>query len=384
MSFSIHSFTDWYVAIADSHLLSPNYTQYILQVPLTFTSTNKPFLHNGTTDTDYLFIRAGQTFDGHGKLIFLQNGCQPVNGIAGIFRAYGSSGNTANFTNINIQGDTGLPWSNIGSGSLFISCFSLGFDPTYVNVTNGILQAATDLNETGTVWVINYAGNVGNITLDSVSMYLNGNNNTFGINGFLIFFSGTNSITNCIFYCQEISNNVNNYIVLSASSTSITNCYVYIPVLGVNLDNQSVFQMVNNFSLTNIYIVLSPSYSTIRTSNIRFVKVTGVGSLTNAYTNNNTFNTFVFGGSMFTETNVNPSFSFSSNPFPTNSEWTYTSGPPRLSTFLSAPFNPASYSSYDSITSFLSAEPQPNLSLSPLFFYWWYLASQRKRGCCRE
>ena len=51
MSFLINSVSDWYVAIADSQTLSPNYTQYILNVPLTFTSTNKPFLNQGTLDT---------------------------------------------------------------------------------------------------------------------------------------------------------------------------------------------------------------------------------------------------------------------------------------------------------------------------------------------
>jgi hypothetical protein len=72
-TYSITNINDWYTAIGDSQLPTPVYTTYLLTTNLTFTSTNPPFLtstttpsgSNGTVDTDYLYISAGQNFNGH-------------------------------------------------------------------------------------------------------------------------------------------------------------------------------------------------------------------------------------------------------------------------------------------------------------------------------
>ena len=367
-TFSIASFADWYNAITDSHLVPPATTTYTLTSALTFTSSNPPYLNTGTADTDYLYIRAGQTFNGQGNLLFLTKGCQPTNGIAGIFRAVGASGNTANFVNINIQGDTGLPWHTNSLGSLFISDFSPNYNANYVNVQYGIIQAATDTTVLGTSWVINSSNVVGNVTMDTVYMYLNGNvlNNgsTFLVVGGKFKAQGPCSFTNCVFECQSvIGPSSGNYAsavlgIYRNVPTTITNCYFYLSAEPTTTNaNTSVISVSSNITLTNIYIILS-TYSSSYSSDLTMIDTSGYPCILNdVYTNNTSFNIRNIADVSGSATT---SYPFSANPFPSLPEWTYTSGPPLLTSLLTAPFSSSTYTTFDSLPAF-SSGPVPCL-----------------------
>ena len=381
-TFSITNVNDWYTAIGDSHLVTPLYTTYLLTTNLTFTSTNPPYLtstttpsgSNGTVDTDYLYISAGQTFNGQGYLITLNNGCQPANGMAGIFRTVGVSGNNANIQYINIQGASGLPWDVNSFGSIFISSFTPTYDPNYVNIQYGIIQASTNTNVSPTAspanytnWVISCSNNTGNMSIDSLYMYLNGNvlsagSFIFGVgvsNGTYPGYAGNCSITNCVFYCNDV---IGAYLHSSGSGalapTLIQNCYFYIA--NQSISSQGAFIIgasFTDFTLTNVYVQLSTySSSSTYSSDITFFQYnspTFTYTLTNFYTNNTSINspsTPIIGTPVTSYLFPSPGPTFSSP----NGFQAWTSGPNLLSVYKNDPFNTSVYTSFDISPAFLA------------------------------
>ena len=380
---TIQTFNDWYLAIGDSWLATPVYSTYLLAAPLTFTSTNPPVLspttvpagNGGVSRTDYLYISAGKTFDGQGYLLYLQNGCQPANGIGGIFRAVGSSGNTANFFNVNIQAAPGLPWNLNGYGSIFISNFTnASYSPNYVNVQNAVFQAATDTNigpngpitniSITATWVSGQLAT--NITMNNVYMHLDATLTTgsfFNVFGSTAAaYQGPSSFTNCVFSCSSLPENSRIMFCPasgSAASTtvSLTNCYFYFP--NQTVSSPTIYLLENsyaNVSMTNAYVVLN-TYSSTPSNAMTMVNVQGTATctLTNVYTNNTTFTTT---GTTI-PTNVNTSFTFSSAPsFSDPADWIFNNnGPSRLTAFTVSPFVASAYTTFDAIPQFLSSIP---------------------------
>jgi hypothetical protein len=381
-TFSITNVNDWYTAIGDSHQATPSYTTYLLTTSLTFTSTNPPFLtstttpsgSNGALDTDYLYITAGQTFNGQGYLITLNNGCQPTNGMAGIFRTVGVSGNTANIKYINISGASGLPWDVNGYGCIFIGSFFHTYDPNYVNIQYGIINASTNTNVSPTAspakyttWVINFSNNLGNMSIDSLYMYLNGNIlgagsflPPFGVlNGAYPGYDGNCSITNCVFYCNDIIGAFAKGGAGSLAPLLIQNCYFYSANQSISSQGAYIIgQSYSETTITNVYVQLSTySSSSTFSSDVIFLGTsqseTSTTTLTNFYTNNTSINSpsaIIIGTPVTSYLFPSPGPTFSSP----NGFEAWTSGPNLLTVFKSYPFNSSVYTTFDISPAFLA------------------------------
>lgn len=359
-TFSISSVSDWYTAIVDSQLVTPVYTTYKLTAALTFTSTSPPYLSTGTLDTQYLYLTSGQTFNGQGYLILLQNGCEPSTGIAGIFRAVGTSGNVVRIININIQGASGLPWDVSQRGSVFVSNFSDTYAANYVTIQYGIVQAATSTtSQSYTSWVLNSTSTfpyVQNITMDSVYMYLNG---SVGLNGsFFQRLGGTScSFSSCVFSCTSLVNfgSICRLVDFGVVVT-LTNCYFYLSNQPSVSNSSSLIAAVDvyaSITMTNTYMVFS-TYSTASTSDIVMIASGDPNTitLTDIYTNNTTF-TITGNGDVIGSATT--SFLFSSAPTfasPNGFQSWVSARPNLLTAFTTSPFNASAYTVFNSLPAF--------------------------------
>ena len=363
-TYSITTINDWYTAIGDSQLPTPVYTTYLLTTNLTFTSTNPPFLtstttpsgSNGTVDTDYLYISAGQTFNGQGYLITLNNGCEPTGGMAGIFRALGVSGNTANFINININGASGLPLApNIGS--IFISSISATYDPFFVNIQYGIIQCASDISTT-LFWVIG-CNNDSSFIMDSVYMNLTGNVSSSASQCAFVGASAM-TLTNCIFQITSIFGSMGqafiNYIGGGAGVGIINNCYFIITVSTDNIASIIYNLYTTSFTMTNTYIVYTNDYSTIYNNTGYLIQNNnGGGTVSNLYTNLSSFSMVLHNYSTpIISSNINNSYTWTSPPtFSEPSAWNSSVSPYLLNVFKNGPFLSSVYTAYNISPSFI-------------------------------
>lgn len=76
--FYIRTHADFLAAITDSQSETPH-RSYSLQNSLTFDADHLPYLDTGSSDSDYLWIQEGQTFDGNGFTLTVSPGCEPSN-----------------------------------------------------------------------------------------------------------------------------------------------------------------------------------------------------------------------------------------------------------------------------------------------------------------
>lgn len=364
-TFSITNINDWYTAIGDSHQATPSYSTYLLTTSLTFTSTNPPYLtstttpsgSNGTADTDYLYITAGQTFNGQGYVLTVNSGCEPVAGLSGIFRARGASGNLANIVYISINGGSGLSWKSTAIGSLFLSSLSSSYDPEYVNIQYGTFQLASNLNTDGVGWVLNRKNTANYITIDSVYMNLTG---TFTNNATSFIFATNFTLTNCIFQCSVLNGAVDCGFICNFSSgpTIVSDCYFL--VASSTASNPSIILEIDGLlTLSNIYIVCGNTYSSVYTLTTLYLinYNRGSGTVTNLYNNAQTFTVtrVQISGTPLTETNVVSSYTWATAPtFSNPSAWINSVSPYLLSVFQNDPFNSSVYTLYNLAPAFLA------------------------------
>lgn len=331
--FIITSYQDFLVAIADSWLDSPVYSTYQLQTNLTFDADHVPYLRNGDDDTDFLYIRPGQTFDGKGFTMTLVHGCEPVNSWTDdgylpsiiIYAGDFSSTTPAIIQNVSIVVEQDMQFTYLLSYECSHAIFR--------NIT--IVSHASTFSYT--LFMFDYGQN---ITMDSISIVSTQPLSSSNYIGFIGFMDGTeNTLTNSFFVASSIDqytyliggNNTNGsafvasnvYCYLSSQSAIVTG------VAGIFYGNSN---SDNTTTLKNVYVIYN-TYSDVQSLNIPIVYynyVSAILNYENVYTNNDSG---IVNGNMTTR------FTWSSQPTFSAPNGFDTSSPNRLLVFTYFPFN---------------------------------------------
>ena len=384
-TFYIQNHADWQSAIIFSQDGTNTYTNYVLMTDLTFDIDNHMYLNStvGSLDTDYLYIRGGQTFDGNNHTLTVTVGSEfssplfsgtipPNSGLKGIFRAMGSSlSELATITNVKVVVQSGVV---IGQSVVVGNITSI--PPNFTKYENIIVD--TRVVSTKSYSIITAGDRLKGVFFKNIFIYCEG---TRIIYACCYGISEVGSFENMIFISGDTNLSTAHFSLCSSifsGSVTAKNCYIGAPYNTNTSALYSFFQFIwdttSIVQLENAYISLrtySTTYSNTTSFLINGVKSTSstIGfttipplqiNLINCYTNINRTGTLTSSFIRTTLSNIIVRLQNCQNNFTWNkpavfSEGFNTSdtGPYRLSSFLSYPFNSNTYSTYISMVEFL-------------------------------
>jgi len=364
-TFLIQSTSDWYTAITDSQSTSPQYTTYQLGANLTFTSTVNPFLNSGTSDIDYLYIRAyngiNQTFDGGSFTITLEEGVGSsiTSGFWGLFRIVGSSSQNAIIQNVQITSQITASNAQIlfGSYSTTTTLSSTGKFACFYALFQNIITITSNAPQEyyNVIGFGNYLSFVNWCAESTVALTEN-----------YTYFIGTNggylNLTDCYFIMPafEASTSGNNISVFSlfyGTQTNVfQNIYVYFTTTFSNTNNTAV-NIINNImyctssTFTNMFIWIG-NYNTIQTNSLNFAGSLNSGNVNFTYVYTNNSNMQITSNSGTITGTITTSFIWNSAPIVSGNSFNTSNTPYQLQSFLTSPFNPSAYTSFSTIAAF--------------------------------
>lgn len=413
--FYIQSHNDWQTAIAYSqdNTKSAAYTKYVLMTDLTFDINNHMFLNStaGDLDTQYLYIRAGQVFDGNNHTLTVSPGGEPQKiitsnetattltstfGLKGVLRAMGASVNErVLITNLKVVVQPGVVYGTtplVGSYGKITA--------NYTNFENIIID--TRATHTGGMSLIVDGFDLKNVNFKNIFAYCENigvvygccwsvvENSTFEN---MILISGDTTLASInIGLVARVyrSLTAKNCYICAPRNTSTSSQYYFLHIFLDNTDGTPI-----EVSLSNLYMSIGGNYSQtfttgnqaviygVRTTNTTpppttlapgaSVSTPVVINLTNIYSNINRTSTTVSNfirGAIPTNTIVNlnncqNNFTWSVAPtFSGGGFNTYDTGPYRLLSFMSSPFNPATYTTFDSAS--IGFQEPPILTVPPI------------------
>jgi len=365
--FYISSHQDFLAAIADSQSDAPLYATYQLQNHLVFDATHVPYLNDGSSDSDYLVLSPGQTFDGKGFTMTLVSGCEPVDADmfdgylpSIILYAYGDPESVSTIQNVSIVVQEDVQF-------LFLLSYECVFT-TFQNIS--IVSHTSAFIYTMFLFGYGYE-----ITMDSLSIVstqpVATNMYIVSLTGFL--YGGTNTLRNSFFVAPSVGSGgiviggLVNYDIIS-SQFDIANVYIYLSSQDTVPTNSCSIFYGNYYpnlttTLTNAYVVLN-TYDEVQsiTSPPFFYynqDATSVITLSNVYTNND--NATIYSDTGIVNGSVMTRFTWASPPTFSAPNGFDRSSPNRLTTFLTFPFDASSYPSFDDQALFLqSVTSRPN------------------------
>lgn len=345
--FNIATHADFLAAIEDSQLDQPEYLTYQLQKSLVFDSDHLPYLNDGSSYSDYLYIGPDQTFDGQGFEITFTHGCEPLVNVW-------SEANTLPGLFTNVYGDDASHLATVQNLTIHILPDMKFIAGIAIYTYFAVLQNIVVFSET-TVFEYSYFTfyDAYDTTLDSVAIVsstpLEATEKIYFV-GYTA--EGKNIIKNSAFIAPSMGGNYAGGFAYTynASILEVSNTYLALYDQGAVDNNVVIFDGPDDsnivYNLTNLYVVLN-RYQDVASFAIDFINYSSSGfeaNLDSVYTNNST--AVITSGTIVGE--VITGFTWAVAPTFATPNGFDAQSPNRLQTFLTFPFNSSSYPLFSS------------------------------------